>query len=474
MAEITYLMDRDPGGAGYFTEAFGYFSARPDSTVVAVDAGDPARTLEDVFTDLRTRAGAGQVYPVINVVSHATGFSSLRFPISDAHRADDGGMITMDTIKAALGKAGTNGYPAILGAPAVTEATTVCFYGCDVGRDASFMVLLGQLFGPALTIYAPLRAAVFRHTGTRFEHRLARTWAVNHPRDITKTTDWGPVRTEFVTRAVAKFSGHGDPGVDAAIRAAAASATATSSGSFFVSESLETIDDPTTHAVEGTSAVLPTGTVDDTTVPIAVTSADYRRDPTQPGVWVAWFAVLGQVLEEPVSIDNSSQFRRTVISGQKAASVNPLVSDNQAPEEEPMTEHYYGKYRALVKDDVDPNSDGRLKVDVLALGFDGLWAEASIPPVPRSLVRLPEIGSAVWVEFEAGDASSPIWTGALWGEGQADAEITLESASTVTIRAAQVNVESAVTTHSGVVRSQTLITDSVVSGSYTPGAGNVW
>ena len=471
MAEITYLMDRDPGGAGYFTEAFGYFSARSDSTVVPLDAGKPARTLEDVFTDLRTRGGDGKVFPVINIVSHATGFSSLRFPISDAHRADDGGMITKDTIKTALGKAGADGYPAILGAPAVTEATSVCFYGCDVGRDASFMVMLGQLFGPALTIYAPLRAAVFRHTGTTFEHRLARTWAVNHPRDITKTTDWGPARTEFLAAAVPKFSGHGDIEVEAAIRAAAGSATATSSGSFFLSESLETIDDPATHTVEGASVVLPTGTVDDTTVPIRVTSSDYRKDATQPGVWIAWFAVLGQVLEKPVSIDNSSQFRKTVISSQKSASVNPLVPDSQAPEEEqPMTE-FFGKYRAVVTDDIDPSSDGRLKVSVPDVGVADVWAEASIPPVPQSLLRTPAVGATVWVEFEAGDTGRPIWTGALWGSGVD--EIILESSSTLTIRAPVVSVESAMTTHSGTVQSQTLITNSVVSGSYTPGGGNV-
>jgi hypothetical protein len=471
MAEITYLMDRDPGASGYFTEAFGYFSGRPEPTVVPVEAGKPPRTLEDVFTDLRTRAGAGEVFPVINMVSHAIGFSSLRFPISEAHRGDDGGMITKDTLKTALGKAGTDGYPAILGAPAVTDATTVCFYGCDVGRDASFMVMLGQLFGPALTIYAPLRAAVFRHTGTRFEHRLARTWAVNHTRDITKTADWGPARTEFVTAAVAKFSGHGGPDVESAIRAAAGSATATSSGSFFLSESLETPDDPATHALAGTSAVLPTGTVDDTTVPITVTSADYRKDPTQPGVWVAWFAVLGQVLEEPVSIDDSRQFRKTVVSRQKTASVNPLVPEDQTPEEEPMTD-FYGKYRAVVTDDIDPSSDGRLKVDVPAVGVAGVWAEASIPPVPQSLLRIPAVGATVWVEFEAGDIDLPIWTGALWGSGVD--EITLESPSKLTIRAPAVNVESAVTTHSGVVQSDTLITNSVVSGSYTPGAGNLY
>lgn len=470
MAEITYLMDRDPGGSGYFTEATGYFSARQGSTVVPTAPGSPAKTLEDVFTDLRTRAGGGQVFPVINLVSHATGFSSLQFPVSDAHRNDEGGLITTDTLKAALTKAGTEGYPAILGAPAVTKKTTVVLYGCDVGRDAAFMVMLGQLFGPELTIYAPLRVAVFRHTGTTYEHRLARTWGVNYPSDIRKASDWTAARTDFVTKAVAKFSGHGDPGVETAIRAAAQNATATSSGSFFFAESLATGDDPATHTVEGSSAVLPSGTVDDTTVPVTVKSADFTKDPTQPGVWVAWIAVLGQVLEEAVSIDNSSQFRKTVISGQKAASVNPLAPA-PTPAEEAMTE-YYGKYRATVTDATDPMTSGRLQVDVPATGATGVWAEASLPPIPQSFLRLPGVGSTVWVEFEEGDVDRPIWTGATWGTDPGG-DVTLESEGRLTIRAATVDVVAAMTEYTGVLKSDQLITNSVVSASYTPGAGNL-
>ena len=217
MAEITYLMDSDPGATGYFHEASGYFSARSGNTVVAAPAGQ-ARTLEEVFTDLRTRASGGQVYAVINLVSHATGFSSLQFPISAAHRDDEGGLITSDTLKRALTKAGTDGYPAVLGAPAVTKDTKVVLHGCDVGRDGTFLTMLGQLFGPELTIYAPLRVAVFRHTGATFDYRLARTWSTTYTKDVHTVTDWAPVRTELANKLVAKFKDHGDPAVEATIR----------------------------------------------------------------------------------------------------------------------------------------------------------------------------------------------------------------------------------------------------------------
>jgi uncharacterized protein involved in type VI secretion and phage assembly len=47
-------------------------------------------------------------------------------------------------------------------------------------------------------------------------------------------------------------------------------------------------------------------------------------------------------------------------------------------------------------------------------------------------------------------------------------------ATMVTISAAQVKVDAPISMFSGVVQAQTVITNSVVSASYTPGAGNIW
>ncbi|PVG80874.1 hypothetical protein DDE18_21060 [Nocardioides gansuensis] len=510
MGEIIYLMDRDPGTTGYFHEAEGYFSARPDSTVVPTAAGDPATTLQDVFKDLRARARTDDIFPVINLVSHATGFSSLEFPISDARRDKDGGLITKETLKAALASPGSGGYPAVLGPPAVTKATKVVLYGCDVGRDEEFMKLLGQLFGPELTIYAPVRVAVFRHTGTLFEHRLARTWAANHTSDITKTTNWAPVRTAFVTKAVTKFKPRGGAEVEAAIKAAAQTATAVQAKTFFFSESLSTGDDPVATSVSGSSAVLPSGTTDDTTVPITVGPTDFAKQPGQPPTWVAWVAVLGQVIEEEVSISNRSQFRETVIKPQKAASVNPLVPQpdlepNPIDPDEENTMAFFGKYRGTVVDAADPLGEGRLQVEVPVASVTAEWAAACLPPVPQALLRLPEVGASVWVEFEGGDVLKPIWTGATWDDAAAGglslesedeltlrsvgnllqessggqmirsgADLTLECGGTLTLKAGNVRVESSTADHTGILKSDQLITNSVVASSYTPGAGNVW
>lgn len=56
---------------------------------------------------------------------------------------------------------------------------------------------------------------------------------------------------------------------------------------------------------------------------------------------------------------------------------------------------------------------------------------------------------------------------------QAAAKVSVQAA-TVDVSAATVTVDAAMSSFSGVVRCDTLIATSVVSTSYTPGAGNIW
>jgi uncharacterized protein involved in type VI secretion and phage assembly len=55
----------------------------------------------------------------------------------------------------------------------------------------------------------------------------------------------------------------------------------------------------------------------------------------------------------------------------------------------------------------------------------------------------------------------------------ASAKVTI-NASTATISAGMLTVDAGMSKFSGVVQCDTLITNSVVSSSYTPGAGNIW
>lgn len=83
---------------------------------------------------------------------------------------------------------------------------------------------------------------------------------------------------------------------------------------------------------------------------------------------------------------------------------------------------YYGKYRGVVINNLDPLQLGRLMVevpDVLGL-IPSTWAEPCVPLAgptgpPMGVFLLPPIGAGVWVEFEQGDPNHPIWVGCRWG-----------------------------------------------------------
>jgi len=98
-----------------------------------------------------------------------------------------------------------------------------------------------------------------------------------------------------------------------------------------------------------------------------------------------------------------------------------------------MRGRFFGKYRGLVdSNEPDPTRRGRIKVRVPAvLGEQAVWAMPCVPYAGKSVGfhMLPSEGAGVWVEFEAGDPSYPIWSGCYWAQGdiaQADALPTVK------------------------------------------------
>jgi hypothetical protein len=90
--------------------------------------------------------------------------------------------------------------------------------------------------------------------------------------------------------------------------------------------------------------------------------------------------------------------------------------------EEPRAQ-YFGKYRGTVSDNVDPLKRGRLQVLVPAvLGDVPTWAMPCVPYAGPNLgfYTIPEVGTGIWAEFEAGDVSFPIWSGCFWNDGDID------------------------------------------------------
>ncbi|MFM9373415.1 phage baseplate assembly protein V [Streptomyces sp. Da 82-17] len=81
---------------------------------------------------------------------------------------------------------------------------------------------------------------------------------------------------------------------------------------------------------------------------------------------------------------------------------------------------HLGKFRGRVVDNNDPLHIGRVTVEVPdVLGDEpSTWALPCLPftgPQAGQFV-VPSPGAGVWVEFEQGDPSFPIWTGCWYGE----------------------------------------------------------
>ena len=105
----------------------------------------------------------------------------------------------------------------------------------------------------------------------------------------------------------------------------------------------------------------------------------------------------------------------TVIDSLVSRFIKPGAgADNQQPDGK-----FYGKYRGVVLDNQDPETLGRARLRVPSvLGKEPTgWALPCTPYGGKSaqgFFMVPDTGANVWVEFEEGDVSKPIWTGTFW------------------------------------------------------------
>ena len=89
-----------------------------------------------------------------------------------------------------------------------------------------------------------------------------------------------------------------------------------------------------------------------------------------------------------------------------------------------LRNRFFGKYRGTVTD-VDAGTL-RIKAKVPAVLADQTtgWCMPCVPYAGDSVgvAFLPEVGSGVWIEFEGGDVSYPIWVGCYWRSGEQPAD----------------------------------------------------
>jgi uncharacterized protein involved in type VI secretion and phage assembly len=80
---------------------------------------------------------------------------------------------------------------------------------------------------------------------------------------------------------------------------------------------------------------------------------------------------------------------------------------------------FFGKYRGVVTDNLDPVLIGRVRArvpDVMGERDSG-WAMPCAPfgGDQTGFFAVPAVGAGVWIEFEQGDPDRPIWAGCWWG-----------------------------------------------------------
>jgi uncharacterized protein involved in type VI secretion and phage assembly len=94
---------------------------------------------------------------------------------------------------------------------------------------------------------------------------------------------------------------------------------------------------------------------------------------------------------------------------------------------EHLRTRFYGLYRGLVTDNDDPQKLGRVKASVpTVLGdVESGWCMPCVPYAGDNVgvAFLPEIGSGVWIAFEGGDVSFPVWLGCFWRSGELPSDV---------------------------------------------------
>lgn len=89
---------------------------------------------------------------------------------------------------------------------------------------------------------------------------------------------------------------------------------------------------------------------------------------------------------------------------------------------ERVESRHYGKYRGIVTDNADPDDLGRVKAKVpRLLGTEETgWALPAFPyggASEQGFFAVPDVGAGVWIEFEEGHLSYPIWSGTWYTSG---------------------------------------------------------
>lgn len=103
-----------------------------------------------------------------------------------------------------------------------------------------------------------------------------------------------------------------------------------------------------------------------------------------------------------------------------------------------MSDKYYGKYRAIVTNNKDPDKMGRIKVKCPSLldEYESAWCMPCFPFLynTHGIFNIPKINDVVWVEFEGGDLDNPIWVGGWFNPSKAPLKDYEKLEDTIVVR----------------------------------------
>ena len=99
--------------------------------------------------------------------------------------------------------------------------------------------------------------------------------------------------------------------------------------------------------------------------------------------------------------------------------IDEELSSDESEDASKKPKEYFGKYRGMVINNIDPMLMARIQVSVPDVSgvLPTTWAMPCLPVggIQMGIVTVPPVGAGVWVEFEQGDPDYPIWVGCYWG-----------------------------------------------------------
>ena len=101
---------------------------------------------------------------------------------------------------------------------------------------------------------------------------------------------------------------------------------------------------------------------------------------------------------------------------------------------------FYGKYRGTATSIDAATLRIKAKIPSVLGDVESGWCMPCVPYAGKNvgIAFLPEAGSGVWIEFESGDTSYPIWVGCYWRDGEIPSDATPTVKAIVTAKGAKI------------------------------------